>query len=255
MLTAYTFCFLSLLLALAIPVFGTRLVRRYGRSVSLEKHTEVAGFIYATIGVLYSVVLGFSVVMMSERYNASSENTASEASTLVVLQNLSSGLSQIDRQHLRNVLKTYCDEVIEKEWPEMIRGIVPVINPPSLQALEQLVLTTKISVLGENSVFQQVVQNLDNLQKLRAKRLDAVDDHLVGIVWVALITGGVISTAFCFLFAAPHEFLQMLMTGALTLIILINLDVIFALQGPYRGDVHISDAAFRAARNTIQNNR
>src|SRR6478752_2276879 len=77
MIHAFTFCFLSLLLALLIPILGTRVVR--GQGGLFEEHKEVAGFIYATIGVLYAVVLGFSVVMMSERYNACIENTDSEA--------------------------------------------------------------------------------------------------------------------------------------------------------------------------------
>jgi hypothetical protein len=39
--------------------------------------------------------------------------------------------------------------------------------------------------------------------------------------------------------------------GRATLTILINIDAIFALQGPYRGDVDISDEAFRSAGQTI----
>jgi hypothetical protein len=249
MIHAFTFCFLSLLLALLIPILGTRVVR--GQGVLFEEHKEVAGFIYATIGVLYAVVLGFSVVMMSERYNACIENTDSEAATLVILQNLTTGLGEIDQQKLGAILEAYCSEVIDKEWPQMIRGIVPSTTTSSLQDLQRLVLTTGVGTPGETAVFRQVLQNLDNVQKLRAKRLGAVDDNLVGIVWIALIIGGVICTGFCFLFAARHRLLQIVMTGALTWIILINIDVIFSLQGPYRGDVHISDEPFRLARHAI----
>jgi hypothetical protein len=35
----------------------------------LERHNEVAGFIYAVIGVLYAVVLGFTAVIVWERYD------------------------------------------------------------------------------------------------------------------------------------------------------------------------------------------
>jgi hypothetical protein len=52
-----------------IAVAGALLVRRWATVEVLERHNEVAGFIYAVIGVLYAVVLGFTAVIVWERYD------------------------------------------------------------------------------------------------------------------------------------------------------------------------------------------
>ena len=43
-----------------VAVQGVLLVRRWVNVEVLEQHNEVAGFIYAVIGVLYAVCLGFT---------------------------------------------------------------------------------------------------------------------------------------------------------------------------------------------------
>ena len=51
-----------------VSVVGGLLVRRWVNVKVLEQHNDVAGFIYAVIGVLYAVVLGFTSVIIWERF-------------------------------------------------------------------------------------------------------------------------------------------------------------------------------------------
>jgi hypothetical protein len=63
--------FWSLLLVGAtvlLSVAGTLMVRRLISVEVLERHNEVAGFIYAVIGVVYAVLLGFAAITVWERY-------------------------------------------------------------------------------------------------------------------------------------------------------------------------------------------
>jgi len=45
-----------------LSIAGTLLVRRLIGVEVLERHNEVAGFIYAVIGVVYAVLLGFAAI-------------------------------------------------------------------------------------------------------------------------------------------------------------------------------------------------
>jgi hypothetical protein len=45
------------------------IVRRWVAVEVLERHNEVAGFIYAVIGVVYAVLLGFTAIIVWERFN------------------------------------------------------------------------------------------------------------------------------------------------------------------------------------------
>ena len=50
-----------------LSIAGTLLVRRLIGVDILERHNEVAGFIYAAIGVVYAVLLGLAAITVWER--------------------------------------------------------------------------------------------------------------------------------------------------------------------------------------------
>ena len=52
-----------------VALAGALVVRRWANVEVLERHNEVAGFIYTVVGVLYAVVLGFTAVIVWERYD------------------------------------------------------------------------------------------------------------------------------------------------------------------------------------------
>ena len=52
-----------------VSVAGTLMVRRLMNVKVFERHNEVAGIIYAVIGVVYAVLLGFAAVTVWEGYD------------------------------------------------------------------------------------------------------------------------------------------------------------------------------------------
>jgi hypothetical protein len=55
-------------------IAGALLVRRWVTVEVLERHNDVAGFIYAVIGVLYAVLLGFTAIIVWERFDEAQTN-------------------------------------------------------------------------------------------------------------------------------------------------------------------------------------
>ena len=51
----------------------------------LQRHNDVAGFIYAVIGVVYAVLLGFAAVTVWERYDRAQASVEQEANDLADL--------------------------------------------------------------------------------------------------------------------------------------------------------------------------
>jgi hypothetical protein len=249
--TSYEFCFYSLILALVVPWLGTRVMRRHSGSILLEKHKEVFGFVYAVVGVLYSIVLGYSVVGISEKFNQSEDFTHQEATAVVAIQTLSHGLPIEDQAALNKALLDYMNEVIDQEWPTMIGGHMPHYPNPALAEIQRQILGMQITTSAESAVYADVLQNMEEVAKYRSERLSH-SNSLPPIAWIALALGGLITVGFSFLFVAENALLQMLMVGALTFSILINIDVIYALQYPFEGSVHISDEAFVKARDVMQ---
>ena len=68
-----------------VSVAGRSMVRRLINVEVLERHNEVAGFIYAVIGVVYAVLLGFAAVTVWEGYDKAQAAVEHEADDLANL--------------------------------------------------------------------------------------------------------------------------------------------------------------------------
>ena len=100
-----------------VAVAGALLVRRWATVEVLERHNEVAGFIYAVIGVLYAVLLGFTAIIVWERFNEAQTNVEKEANELGDLfRNAQAFAAEDFREELETNLRSYVRLVVEKEW-------------------------------------------------------------------------------------------------------------------------------------------
>ena len=61
---------------------GFELVQRLVPAGSRQRHNDVAGFIYAALGVIYAVLLAHVVIAVWEEYNAAGETVEQEANAL-----------------------------------------------------------------------------------------------------------------------------------------------------------------------------
>jgi hypothetical protein len=104
---------------LFLSVTGTLLVRRWVPVEVLERHNEVAGFIYGVIGVVYAVLLGFTAIIVWERYDKAQAALETEANDLTDLFRDAETFPTDVRTELGTQLRTYARLVAEKEWPAM----------------------------------------------------------------------------------------------------------------------------------------
>ena len=108
-----------------VAVAGALLVRRWAPVEVLERHNEVAGFIYAVIGVLYAVLLGFTAVIVWERFDQAQAEVEKEANELGDLFRDAQAFPYETRRELETELRSYVRLVVEKEWPAMATNRVP----------------------------------------------------------------------------------------------------------------------------------
>jgi len=79
------------ILALAAPV----LVRRHVSHERLRINNEVAGFMFAVVGVLYAVLLAFAVIVVWEKFNEAEHAAAQEAGAAATVYRLANGIEAI----------------------------------------------------------------------------------------------------------------------------------------------------------------
>ena len=83
---------------------------------------DVAGYLYAVVGVIYAVILAFVVIAVLEQSQDAQDAVDTEASAVLNLARMANGWPEDDRSSVQSSLTTYARQVVDVEWPAMARG-------------------------------------------------------------------------------------------------------------------------------------
>jgi hypothetical protein len=104
---------------------GLELVQRLVPAESRQPHNDVAGFIYAALGVIYAVLLALVVIAVWEEYDAASETVEQEANAVAEIFWLAHRLPEPEGRELQELCRSYAEEVVNVGWPLMEQGRTP----------------------------------------------------------------------------------------------------------------------------------
>jgi hypothetical protein len=235
-------------LAILIAVGGLVLVQRLYSTELRKQHNDVAGFIYAVLGVSYGVLLGLVLIAVWEKWNAAEALTADEANELAGIFWYAHALPQPEGRHIQELVRTY-DRVVEEEWPLMAQGRSSPMAWDTLDELRGAILglkpTTDVKQMGYDQMrYNEMLEQLHDLGNARRERLLAAEQGLPPILWVVLFLVGVITVGFTYLFGLNNTLVHLLMVAALALIISMSLFTVAALDYPFNGDIRIHPTAY-----------
>ena len=235
-----------ILVVVVIPTsiaIGAQILVR--RSVGVEKlalNNEVAGFIFAIIGVVYAVLLAFVVIAVWEKFSEGQTSVAKESAAAAALFYYSEG-PEPEAAKLRESLVHYLTLVIESDWPSMASKSEDSQTTDALGALYRAAMalnrTGTRSVADMSEVFTQV----DNLTLARHVRLHLSTGLVPEIIWITLFAGAGFTVCFALFFGSPNMLAHLAMTAVLSIVLAAGLVVIISLDHPFSGPVHISPEA------------
>lgn len=246
--------FWTLLLALVLPalaVGGAMAVRRAVGADVLARHNDVAGFIYAVIGVVYAVLLGFTAIIVWEQFRKAQEVAELEANALADLYRDAQAFPATVRGEVETHLRDYARLVVEEEWPAMAAGKA---GPRTWDAYNLLWRTYHAFTPQDDHQriwYQESVQRMTLLGDQRRSRLLSVRSGVPSVMWAVLLGAGAVTIAFSFLFGTENSRAQGLMTGALAFTIGIVLLSILALEHPFSGITRVDPHAFEQVREIL----
>src|ERR671911_2689949 len=105
-----------------VAVAGLEVVQRLVPSEKRQEHNDVAGFLYAVVGVVYAVLLALLVIAVWEQYQSAHEAVESEANAVADIAWLAHRLPETERYQLQEHARSYAQEVVDQEWPQMEQG-------------------------------------------------------------------------------------------------------------------------------------
>ena len=104
---------LTVFVPVLVAVVGLVVVQRLVPPDRREAQNNVAGFIFAVLGVAYAVLLAFVVIAVWEDYKTAQTNVESEANELAGVYFLASRLPEPQRTHVQDLARTYARVVVE----------------------------------------------------------------------------------------------------------------------------------------------
>jgi hypothetical protein len=229
-------------------VAGLELVQRLVPSEKRQQHNDVAGFLYAVVGVVYAVLLALLVIAVWEQYQRAREAVESEANAVADIAWIAHQLPETERYQLQELARSYAQEVVDEEWPLMEQGIEGERGTPEGWDLIDDMRTTLQEVEPRTVAEQELyAEGLDQIQRLgddRRMRLVAAEEGLPGALWAVLVFGGVVAVGFTYLFGLQNTWAHRVMVMSLTAVIALVLFTIGVMEYPFSGGARLEPSAF-----------
>lgn len=238
---------LSGILVVAIPtaiaMLSPGMIRRRVGLDRLRVNNEVAGFKFATVGVLYAVLLAFVVIVVWEKFSDAEQKVDQEAGAIATLYRISAGLDAKVQATLREKLDSYAKTAVESDWPAMAEGRSSPAGKKALDDVYAVILKIGISDARDTALLTEALRQIDLVTQARRDRLIMATGIVPGILWIVLCGRAVLTIGFTLFFGTENIRVQMLMTGILSILVFSGLWVIVAIDHPFAGTVKVGPEA------------
>jgi hypothetical protein len=229
-------------------VAGLESVQRLVPYEKREQHNDVAGFLYAVVGVIFAVLLALLVIAVWEQYQRANETVESEANAVAEIAWLAHRLPEPEHHVLQEDARSYAQEVVDVEWPQMEQGLGGAQSLPEgwdlIDDMRATLQEVEPSTEAEQELYAEGLDQIERLNDARRMRIVAAKEGLPGVLWAVLVFGGVVTVGFTYLFGMRNSWAHRLMVMSLTAVIALVLFTIWAMEDPFSGGARLEPSAF-----------
>src|ERR687896_921682 len=176
--------------AVLIAVAGLTLVQRLVPVTIRKEHNDVAGFIYAVLGVIYAVLIALVVIAVWEDYAAARDTVEREASELDDVFRLAHPLPEPEGRQLQELARSYAQVVVDEEWDLMAQGRT---SPRAWDLLDEMTLrfeNVEVRTKAEEVLYAEALNRINELADARNARLVEAGEGIPTVLWGVLVVGG-----------------------------------------------------------------
>src|SRR5271166_341036 len=236
---------LIVVLPTAAAMIGQALIHNWVGVPRLAKNNEIAGFKFATVGVIYAVLLAFAVIVVWEKFSEAENAVALEGAAAAALFRYAEG-DEPEAKALRGALVKYLKSAIEQEWPKMEGESESRDVTAALSDVYRAAMALNRSATRTHADMAEVFAQIDHLTTARRIRLHLATGLVPDVIWVVLFAGGFLTIGFTLFFGSENLPAQLAMTGALSVLVTMGLAVIVSIDHPFTGPIHVRPHAIEA---------
>ncbi len=161
------------------------------------RHQDVGVAVFLQLGVLFAVLLAFVFNEAYSEYGDAQRAIDLECGTLYTAAMLESSLSPPDARHLLELEKSYLQDVVRRDWPQM-RAKRQGSSEAAISLTRLMKQSARLNPaeLADSSVKAQILLSLAESHDNREVRLYQAANGLPRILWIVLISFSVILMVF-----------------------------------------------------------
>src|ERR671914_1148719 len=220
-------------------VAGLELVQRLVPAEKRQEHNDVAGFLYAVVGVVYAVLLALLVIAVWEQYQRARETVEGEANSVADIAWLAHRLPEPEHHQLQEDARSYAHEVVDEEWPLMEQGLEGGQSLPEgwdlIDDMRATLQEFEPRTVAEQELYAEGLDRISRFGDARRMRIVAAQEGIPGVLWVVLVFGAVVAVGFTYLFGFRNSWAHRLMVMSLTAVIALVLFTIGVMEHPFSG--------------------
>lgn len=221
-------------------LLGMVFARRFTRG---RQHNEIVGLVFATVALLYSVILAFVVFAVWEQFQEAARSVTNEAAAAVSAYRDTQAFPEPIRSQAQRAFRTYVTTVMVKEWKT--HGLV--LAHTTQDALNPVWDAYRELQPVDPGLLASSEPALKDLEKQRHLRHLAGEATLPDVFWWLIVGGGVVTIAMSYLFYLDRALVHAVLTALLAGFIAGVLCLILSLNFPFTGRVHVSRSPFKHA--------
>jgi hypothetical protein len=236
----------------AASLLGFALVHRLVPVGMRSGHNDVAGFIYAVVGVMYAILLAYVTIVVWQQFDTVDSTVQLEA---VAAGNIYHGVDEFAdpmRANVQSMVDEYVSTTIDEEWPLLNQGQISAKADKLAHDLRAAINKLPADTPQQQVMLDHVLGQYETLITERRLRLFQGQVGLHPLLWAMLIVGAVMTIGFTYLFGLESARAHALMIVGLAVVIGGLLFMIQQVNYPFSGDVHVSPEAFEIVRQTFR---
>jgi hypothetical protein len=238
-------------LYVGISIASLLIIRKIYPHYKCKLHNDIAGFIFATIGVIYAVLLAFIVIVTWQDFDKAQDVTINEANCIAALYRDSTPFPAEFRAELKSELTDYVKAIINEEWQTMAKGQRSANAQKIQEKLWELYSGFQPKNETQKIFFTESVKKLNQAAEMRRQRIIYASSGINPLLYFVLIVGSFITIAFTMLFGTENVIPHLIMVSFLAAMIAITLFTVIAMDYPFTGNISITPDVFINMLSTL----
>ena len=207
-----------------------------------HNNNEAAGIVFGALALIYSLLIAFVIVAVWENYDDLNLTIEKEADDLNSVLVHSAILHDSLRQPIIVSIKSYCQEVINKEWD--MTDNQELNTGSAIPALRLLLFRIEPSNKLQENVLTVIDNKLSEITNLHRQRLSHTRSNVPHLVWMVLIVGSIMVIIFSYFLHMESKHLKIVFLSFLWCLMGMCLFLVFMLDHPFVGSTQVSKAPY-----------